>query len=144
MAQVTMTGTEYVELINKVKKLEVENDFLMQNLILGTLKVDPTNNYSTVRYEAQSSIPEGSKWDKYREMRISHMIECLEQNPLAVQLLFDSGELWISPDNGHFTSYNWDPNIEIRKRSKIVDEMCTQLDEGARLVEDLEETEEEA
>lgn len=135
MAQVTMDGREYVELISKVNKMEAENQLLMQALIMGTLKVDPNTNYHQVAYETKAELPDTDEMQVYMQLRIKDVTEKLEQNPLAVQLLFDEGNNYFNPNTGHFTSYGWDNNVSVKDLSDALIGMYEVLENGTRLVE---------
>lgn len=142
MAQVTMDGREYIELVNRTKTAVATADTLIETLIKGELCVDPYSTYNKVDYKTYATIPEDESMAVYSAMRAKHMVKCLEQSPMAVQLLFDEKERFIDPNSGNFTSYEWDNNLEIRKQSKVLDEMWQKLEDDERLVE-IEEREEE-
>lgn len=139
MAQVTMDGKEYVELIGKVNAAESENQLLIQTLIMGTLEVDPDTNYRRVMYKVQAELPDTDEMQLYMQLRINDVTEKLGQNPLAVQLLYDEGNNYFNPLTGYFTSYGWDNNVELKSMSKTLGNMYESLEAGVRLVEEEEE-----
>lgn len=142
MAQVTMDGREYVELMHQVQKAETENQLLVKTLIMGTFEVDPTSQYRKVHYKCMAELPDNTEMQPYMEMRVKDVAEKLEQNPLAVQLLYKSGDVHFNPLTGYFTSYRWDRNVAIASMSKNLGEMIEKLENGEVLVV-IEEEEEE-
>ena len=113
MAQVTMDGREYVELLQQAKKAEAESQLLTKTFIMGTFEVDPTDQYRKVNYKCMAELPDNTEMQPYIEMRVRDVAEKLEQNPLAVQLLYKSGDVHFNPLTGYFTSYSWDKNVAI-------------------------------
>lgn len=142
MAQVTMDGKEYVELISRVNTMEAENQLLIQALIMGTLKVDSDSAYRKVTYEVKADLTETEDMQLYMQLRIKDVAEKLGQNPLAVQLLFDEQEVFFNPYAGQFSTYGWDGNVAIKDMSKTLGDMYQHLEDGERLV-DTEVEEEE-
>ena len=107
MAQVTMEGMEYVSLVNKVNKLEEEKSFMIKSFILGKLKVSPEDSYSKVVYTAKAELAEDSSMDSFVRMREQDVAEQLEKNPLAVQILYDDGDVYFNAYGSNFTSYKY-------------------------------------
>lgn len=140
MAQVTMDGKEYIELMSKVNKAEAESQLFKQVLILGTFEVDPTSQYRKVNYKCAAELPETEEMQPYMAMRIKDVAEKLEQSPLAVQLLYTAGETFFNPLTGYFTTYGWDSNVAVADMSKDLGDMITKLENGEVLVE-IEEAE---
>lgn len=142
MAYVTMEGKEYVELLQQNKKAETESQLLIKTFIMGTFEVEPTDQYRKVRYNCMAELPDNTDMQPYVEMRVKDVTKELEQNPLAVQLLYGSGDVYFNPLTGYFTSYSWDNNVAVAVMSKELSEMLTKLENGEVLV-DIEEEEEE-
>lgn len=134
MAQVTMDGREYVELVNNTKKVEAENKLLLETLILGKLVVDPQAGYREVVYDAKAELPMMEDMAKFVKMRIADVTKKLEQNPLAVQLLYTEGNNYLNPHTGNFTSYGWDENVAVQELSEVLGEMYEHLENGELLV----------
>lgn len=141
MAQVTMDGKEYVELLHTAQKAETESQLLVKTLIMGTFEVEPTSQYSKVIYKCAAELPDTEEMRPYKNMRIKDIAEKLGQNPLAVQLLYAEGKTFFNPHTGYFTSYSWDDNVAIAGMSKELCNMIEKLENGEVLVpiEDKEE-----
>ena len=142
MAQVTMEGMEYVNLIGQVNKLEAEKSLLIKTFVLGTLEVDKEARYKKVSYKVAGELPEDPMVEDYVEMRFDNVAAQLENNPLGVQILYDEGDVYFNPYSGNFTSYDWD---EGRKHMKLLStelaRMIEKLEQGIRLVEEPKEEE---
>ena len=136
MAQVTMEGMEYVSLVTKVNKLEEEKSFMIKTFILGQLKVSPEDRYSKVVYTAKAELAEDRSMDSFVRMREQDVAEQLEKNPLAVQLLYDDGNIYFNAHGSSFTSYKWDDNRKsLGELSDTLKAMMDKLEAGERLVE---------
>lgn len=142
MAQVTMDGKEYVELMHTVQKAEAESQLLVKTLIMGTFEVDATSQYRKVNYKCAAELQDTEEMHPYMDMRIKDVAEKLGQNPLAVQLLYTAGETFFNPLTGYFTTYGWDSNVAVADMSKELGDMITKLENGEVLVV-VEEEEEE-
>lgn len=135
MAQVTMEGLEYVNLVGQVNKLEAEKNLLLKTFVLGTLIVDEESSYNKVSYMVGGELPEDPAMDKYVEMRFENVALQLENNPLAVQLLHLNGDVYFNPYSGNFTSYDWDD------RRKHIKELSAELAKMIKKLDDAEEKE---
>jgi len=134
MAQVTMDGKEYVELIHTVNTLQAENQLLINTLVVGTLEVDADSPYRKVTYKCAAELQDEESMRPYMDTRIKDVTEKLEQNPLAVQLLCISGDTFFNPLTGHFNSYGWDKNVPIAEMSKEIRDMMAKVLNGEMLV----------
>lgn len=143
MAQVTMEGKEYIDLMVRLNKAEAEKSVLVDSLIKGELVVNKNSNYSKVSYQAMAQLPEDKTMAAYQDIRLAHVVECLEQNPEAVQLLFDEHEPYFKASTGSFGNYTWDGYILISEQSEKLEEMWQKLENGERLVENDPEVDEE-
>lgn len=136
MTQVTMEGMEYVNLVNKVNKLEEEKSLMIKSFILGKLKVSPEDTYSKVVYTAKADLDEDRSMDSFVRMREQDVAEQLEKNPLAVQLLYDDGNVYFNAYGGTFTGYKWDDTRKsLGELSDKLKAMVDKLEAGERLVE---------
>lgn len=136
MAQVTMEGMDYVNLVNKVTKLEEEKNFMLKAFIVGNLEVDPEETYSKVRYNTKAELAEDGSMEFLAAIREQDMTEQLEKNPLAVQILYDEGDIYVNAYSGIFTSYNWDDKRKsLGALSDKLKVMMDRLEAGERLVE---------
>ena len=129
MAQVTMEGREYVELINGNKMLEAQVQELVDVLILGKLKVDE-EAYFKVKYEVVSELPEKQAMQKYKAMRVRHVVELLEEDPDAVRMLYESNYEHFNACTGYFGTYQWDDTVMIKNMSDKLREMWEQLEQA--------------
>lgn len=136
MAQVTMEGMEYISLVNKVNKLEEEKNLMVNAFVLGKLEVSPEDTFNKVVYTAKAELDEDSSMDSFVRMREQDVTEQLEKNPLAVQILYDDGDVYFNAYGGNFTSYHWDDNHKsIGELSAALKAMVDKLEAGERLVE---------
>ena len=136
MAQVTMEGMEYISLVNKVNKLEEEKNLMVNAFVLGKLEVSPEDTFNKVVYTAKAELDEDSSMDSFVRMREQDVAEQLEKNPLAVQILYDDGDVYFNAYGSNFTSYNWDDNRKsIGELSDKLKAMVDKLEAGERLVE---------
>lgn len=140
MAQVTMEGREYVELINGNKMLEAQVQELVDVLILGKLKVDE-EAYFKVKYEVVSELPEKQAMQKYKAMRVRHVVELLEEDPEAVRMLYESNYMHFNVCTGFFGSYQWDDTVMIKDMSDKLREMWEQLEQAEQEEEEDEQDE---
>lgn len=144
MAQVTMTGAEYVSLMEQIRKAEAERVLFIEKIVIGQFVIDKDSSYSKVNYECMA-LPDIEKMYPYFAIRVEKVKEELENNPLAVQLLYDEKYLYYNPQSSHFSKWCSDKYVPaIKDMSDKLAAMWQTLEDGDRLVElSEEETQEE-
>lgn len=122
MAQVTMTGEEYVTMVKNNNQVTEERDLLVDTLVRGQLVKDPENDYRRIWYDTSAELPQIPEMKKYADLRTKEIVDKLEADPEAMELMFKEGENthYFNPYSGNITSYSWDNNIDLLEESEIL------------------------
>lgn len=143
MAQVTMTGSEYVGLMEQIRKAEAERDLFIEKIVIGQFVINKNSFYSKVNYECMA-LPDIEEIYPLFAMRVEKVKEELENNPLAVQLLYDEKDIYYNPRSSNFTNWCSDRYVPaIKDMSDKLATMWQTLEDGDRLIEVPEEPQEE-
>ena len=143
MAQVTMTGSEYVGLMEQIRKAEAERDLFIEKIVIGRFVVNRDSSYAKVSYECMA-LPDIEEMYPFFAMRVEKVKEELENNPLAVQLLYDEKDIYYNPRSSNFTNWCSDRYVPaIKDMSDKLAGMWQTLEDGDRLIEVPEEPQEE-
>lgn len=122
MAQVTMDGKEYIELVGKNRQLDKERNLLVETLIKGTLICQPGESYRRVYYESEANLPNTTEMYPYAELRKQDVTRQLEESPEALRILYEDGEVSYNPYGNSFGSHLWDDYVAIPSLSTKIKE----------------------
>lgn len=103
MAQVTMDGKEYLELIAKARKLEQIEQEMVKNVQIA---LDPESTYRKFNVSITPVFT-----DKARNSVISRVVDEIKDQQWLIDFLFEENRHFLNMKDGYI-SYNWDDKPE--------------------------------
>lgn len=99
MAQVTMTSQEYLELVDKARRLDQVEQLMLENV---KVNVDLESSYNKYDIEIVPTFTE-----KMQRQVISKIVGVITSEPVVMDHLFEDNKHFLNIKSGYI-SYSWD------------------------------------